>query len=147
MPYRERVQPPAALLLLAGLGGASFGLILVPLSPAVAAIVAVLLGLACITFALVTSPVVEVDDATFRAGTARIEGAFLTRVDVLDREGIRRTLGVEADARAWVCHRAWAPGAVRVALDDPLDPTPYWLVSSHHPEELATALRRIASPG
>jgi hypothetical protein len=32
------------------------------------------------------------------------------------------------------------PGAVQVLLDDPADPTPYWLVSTRHPERLAATL-------
>jgi len=131
------------VLALAAAAGASFGLILVPLSPALAGIVAALLGLGSVAFAVASSPTVEVDGSTFRAGSARIEGRFLGTVDVLDREGVRRALGVEADARAWVCHRAWAAGAVKVTLDDPRDPTPYWLVSSNRPEELAGALRSL----
>jgi hypothetical protein len=32
-------------------------------------------------------------------------------------------------------------GGVRVDVADPDDPTPYWLVSSRHPDKLAEALR------
>jgi DUF3093 family protein len=38
--------------------------------------------------------------------------------------------------------RPWIGGAVQVLLDDPVDPTPSWVVSSRHPVELATALLR-----
>ena len=31
---------------------------------------------------------------------------------------------------------------VRVDLNDPADPHPYWLVSTRHPERLADALRQ-----
>ncbi len=46
------------------------------------------------------------------------------------------------DARAWLLLRGWIPGVVRVRLDDPDDPTPYWLVSSRHPRRLAAALTK-----
>jgi hypothetical protein len=29
---------------------------------------------------------------------------------------------------------------VKVLLDDPDDPTPYWLISSRHPRQLAAAV-------
>jgi hypothetical protein len=32
---------------------------------------------------------------------------------------------------------------VLVVLDDPDDPTPYWLVSSRHPERVLSALRAV----
>ena len=45
------------------------------------------------------------------------------------------------DARAWLLVRGWIPGVARITLDDPTDPTPYWLVSTRDPEGLAAALR------
>ena len=50
--------------------------------------------------------------------------------------------GVRLDARAYLLIRGWIPGLVRVELDDPDDPTPYWLVSTRHPVRLAAALSR-----
>ena len=41
---------------------------------------------------------------------------------------------------AFVVQRPWIPGAVQVHLDDPADPTPYWVVSSRRPDKLAAAL-------
>ena len=38
-------------------------------------------------------------------------------------------------------HRAWVGPMVLVVLDDPDDPTPYWLVSCRHPERVLAALR------
>jgi len=40
--------------------------------------------------------------------------------------------------------RPWIGGAVQVLLDDPADPTPYWVVSTRHPVELAEALLAAA---
>lgn len=145
MPYRERVQPSLLLLVLAALAGGSFGLILLPLSPLVAALVALVLGAATVAVALLASPLVEVDETGFRAGDARIEPAFLGEVTVLEGQRLRDVLGVEADARAHLCHRAYASGAVRVTIVDPRDPTPYWVVSSNRPEELAAALTALTA--
>lgn len=58
----------------------------------------------------------------------------------LDAAGRRTLLGPGADPLAFVVQRPWIPGAVQVLLDDPQDPTPYWLVSTRHPERLAAAL-------
>lgn len=143
MRYRERVTPPAYLILLGALAGASFGLILAPLSGTAAAATAVVLAAAVAAFAVAASPVIEVTDTGFRAGSARIESEFLGEVTELDKAGIRRRLGVEADARAYVLHRAYATGAVQVSLRDPRDPAPYWLVSTNRPTELHAALREL----
>jgi len=58
----------------------------------------------------------------------------------LDATGRRELLGPLADPLAFVVQRPWVPGAVQVMLDDPDDPTPYWVVSTRQPARLAAAL-------
>ena len=60
--------------------------------------------------------------------------------------GKREVLGVGAHPLAFVVQRPWIGGAVQVLLDDPADPTPYWVVSTRHPVELATALLASLHP-
>ena len=50
-------------------------------------------------------------------------------------------LGRQLDPAAYVLHRPWIGPMVLVVLDDPDDPTPYWLVSSRHPGRVLAALR------
>ena len=60
----------------------------------------------------------------------------------LDAGGTRRLAGRDADARAYLLLRPYLQRAVRIGIDDPADPTPYWLVSTRRPDRLAAALRR-----
>ena len=60
----------------------------------------------------------------------------------LDAATKRELLGPSADPMAFVIQRPWVSGAVQVVLDDPDDVTPYWVISSRRPEDLARALRR-----
>ncbi len=83
---------------------------------------------------------VAVDAAGLRAGEAVLEWTYLGRVEVLDRASARRRLGPDADHAAWLAIRGYVPGAVEVAVEDPDDPHPYWLVSSRNPEKLAAAI-------
>lgn len=82
---------------------------------------------------------------TVRAGELRVDDAHLPVRHVadavpLDAAGRREVLGVGADPLAFVVQRPWVGGAVQVVLDDPDDPTPFWVVSSRRPVELAAAL-------
>ena len=52
--------------------------------------------------------------------------------------------GVDADARAFLLTRPYLKRSVKITVQDPADRTPYWLVSTRHPRELADALRRRA---
>jgi hypothetical protein len=90
---------------------------------------------------------VGVDPHWFHAGRARIEATHLGAVAALDAEETRRVAGPEADARAYLLLRPYLKRAVRVEITDPADPAPYWLVSSRHPDELATALRELTRSG
>lgn len=100
----------------------------------------VLLGLMVAFFRSYGGAEIRVEDGWFRAGRARIEIRHVGAVDALDAEGTRRVSGPEADARAFLVLRPYVKPSVRVAISDPVDPAPYWLVSSRHPKALAAAL-------
>ena len=53
-------------------------------------------------------------------------------------------MGRQLDPEAFVVHRGYIPTMVIVVLDDPLDPTPYWLISTRDPEGPAAALPDLA---
>ena len=82
----------------------------------------------------------------FRADDARLPLAVIADVIALDADGKREVLGVGAHPLAFVVQRPWIGGAVQVLLDDPADPTPYWVVSTRHPVPLATVLIGSAAP-
>lgn len=80
------------------------------------------------------------EDRRLTVGDANLPVRFIGRVDVIDSKHKRLALGPELDPAAYVLHRAWIGTMVRVHLDDPDDPTPYWLFSTRHPDALAAAL-------
>jgi hypothetical protein len=83
---------------------------------------------------------VTVDTAGFRAGPAFLPWRYVGTAVPLDADQTRRTLGVEADARAFLLTRPYVKCAVKVSVDDHRDPTPYWLVSTRKPAEVAARL-------
>ncbi len=119
------------------------GVLAIALLP-VSATAAVVAGALTLVLGLVAATAwaarVEVVDGELRAGRARVPLAVVGPVRPLDAEAARVELGPRLDARAYVCLRAWARTAVRVELEDPVDPTPYWVVSTRHPERLAAAI-------
>lgn len=81
------------------------------------------------------------DGPELRVDDARLPVRYITDVVPLDAIGKREILGPSAHPLAFVVQRPWVSGAVQVLLDDPADPTPYWVVSSRAPGGLAAALR------
>ncbi|WP_239459879.1 DUF3093 domain-containing protein [Nocardioides daejeonensis] len=89
---------------------------------------------------------IEVVDGELRAGRAHIPLALLGEATALDPEAARRAAGVEADARAYLLLRPYLKRAVKVQIDDPADPTPYWLLATRHPQRLAHVLSSVSEP-
>ncbi|MGY2875156.1 hypothetical protein ACVW00_002346 [Marmoricola sp. URHA0025 HA25] len=83
---------------------------------------------------------VLVADGVLQAGPATIPLSRIGAAEALDKDATRRVHGIEADARAFLVTRPYIARSVKVLVDDPADPTPYWLISSRHPRQLAAAL-------
>jgi hypothetical protein len=75
-----------------------------------------------------------------RVDDARLPVRYVADAIPLDAAAKRELLGPLAHPLAFVVQRPWVAGVVQVMLDDPADPTPYWVVSSRRPERLAAAL-------
>ncbi|GAT09795.1 alanine rich membrane protein [Mycolicibacterium novocastrense] len=75
------------------------------------------------------------------AGPAHLPANVITRSAEVPRTAKSAALGRQLDPAAYVVHRAWVGPMVLVVLDDPDDPTPYWLVSCRQPERVLAALR------
>jgi hypothetical protein len=86
------------------------------------------------------STVVSVAGDGLRAGAAHLDAPFLGAAEVLHRADYRARLGVEADVRAHLLTRPYLDRGVLVHVADPADPTPYWLLSSRRPDDLAAAV-------
>ena len=141
--YRERLGvPPSWWVGAAGLGLVVVIILVVTGLPwlvilASALVVALAVGWLLFRYgaAIVVSP------AGLGAGRALLPWWACGSVSALGTEQTRAAFGVDADARAYLLLRSYCAGAVRVDVDDPADPTPYWLLSSRRPERLAEHIR------
>lgn len=80
------------------------------------------------------------DGTELWAGPAHLPASVVTRTATVPRTAKSAALGRQLDPAAYVLHRSWVGPMALVVLDDPDDPTPYWLVSSRHPDRLLAAL-------
>jgi hypothetical protein len=146
--FRERLWPPAWLWPVAVAWPAMLG---VAYGYATSATVGWLVGAGAAALAVVGlvdwSPTVTVDASGLTAGGVHLPAEFVGPTRALDRDVARRVRGVDADARAFMVVRGWVGGAVVVDVTDPLDPTPYWYVSSRRPHELVAALDAVRVEG
>jgi hypothetical protein len=103
-------------------------------------VVAPLLALAALVLA--SRGRVRVADGVLHVPGARAPLSVLGRPQALDVEQTRRLRGPTADLRAHVAARPWLRRAVLIEVEDDADDTPYWLVTTSHPDSLAAAVER-----
>jgi hypothetical protein len=140
--YSERLAAPVSWWLLA------FALVVsVWLALAVAVPGAAVWGVTAVAAAVTTGLLVgygavriTVGPEGVRVGRAFLDWAACGRIEALDADATRRLQRVDADARAYLVIRPYLRRAVRIGVTDPGDPTPYWLVSTRHPERLTAAV-------
>ncbi|MET0468050.1 MAG: DUF3093 domain-containing protein [Aeromicrobium sp.] len=86
------------------------------------------------------SLLITVGPEGLHVGRAFVAAAHIGAATALDRAAYRTQLGTGANARAFLATRPYLDHGVVVTIDDPSDPTPYWLVSSRRPDALAASL-------
>ena len=138
--YRERLWAAPWLYVVTALIIPACLLVFAPINLVVGITVAVVLYAACVWMLVASAPVIEVTDASLRAGRARIQRSFLGIATTYEGEEATLQRGQKLDARAWLLIRGWVKPVVRVELTDQDDPAPYWLLSSRHPDKLARVL-------
>lgn len=81
------------------------------------------------------------DGVELWAGEAHLPVTVISRTAEVPRTAKSAALGRQLDPAAFVLHRGWIGPMVLAVLEDPDDPTPYWMVSCRHPDRVLSALR------
>jgi hypothetical protein len=144
--YRERLWPAPWLLIASALVIPASMLVLAPISMPAGVVTAILLYGGCVALFLVGAPTIEVDERMLRAGRARVPLEMLGEPHVFTGAEATLERGQRLDARAWLLIRGSIDPVVRVPVHDPADPTPYWLISTRRPQELAAAIQGSRRP-
>lgn len=74
-------------------------------------------------------------------GDAHLPASVVARSAEVPHSAKSTALGRQLDPAAYVVHRGWVGPMLLLVLDDPDDPTPYWLVSCRHPQRVLAALQ------
>jgi hypothetical protein len=140
--FHERLRVPFRWWLQGGLLVASFWVAMIVAIPEAAAwgITAAMMGMLTAALRSYGAARIVVEGGWLHAGRAQIELKFVGPVRALDPLATRALSGPLADARAFLLLRPYLSRAVRIDIDDPDDPTPYWLLSSRRPSTLVAAL-------
>jgi hypothetical protein len=140
--YRERLSPSWWITLSVALLIPATSLIFLPVNLPLGIAVGISLWAGSMAVLWFSSPTVSVTDSHLSAGSATIDHKFVSGVEVFRKDQATMQRGTKLDARAWLVIRGWVDPVVKVTLNDPKDPTPYWLVSAREPDKLAAALAK-----
>jgi hypothetical protein len=137
--YRERLRAPLSWAVMA-LGAALLVAVSFQENPLLLVGLPVLgvLGLV-----VVSRDVLRVEEGVLHVPGARAPVSAFGPAQVLDAKALRQWMGVRAQRDAWVRVKPWARGGVLLPVEDPEDDTPYWLIGSRRPDELAVAVARF----
>ncbi|MGB7964220.1 MAG: DUF3093 domain-containing protein [Propionicimonas sp.] len=142
MGYRERLRVPAAWWVIGLFFAVSFVTAVGFYVSGLVSVVAGALTVVGVASFLVWygSAQVVVDERGLSAAGSVLEWSWLGTATARGADATRRRLGPEADHRAYLVIRGYIATAVELAVNDPDDPHPYWLVSTRHPRELVAAI-------
>ena len=105
---------------------------------ALTAFVVATIAIIYIAFAMPST--ISIDNKELRIDRAHIEVKYLGKVTILDSAAMRALRTRDADPAAYLAIKFWTPKGVKIEVNDPRDPTPYWLVTSKRGEEIAALL-------
>lgn len=139
--YREKLWPNAWLwIIAAGFSGAGI-LMFAPISAAAGYTAAVVLFAIIAVLLVLSTPTILVTENTLTVGRATIERRFVGAALPFRGEEATAERGTRLNGLAYLCIRGWIDPVVKIDITDPSDPTPYWLASTRHPDNLAAALQ------
>ncbi len=105
-----------------------------------ALIILVLLFVGILFAAILTPLDISADSEWLHVGKAKVEINFISVAAPLKADEMRALRGPEMNPDAFLALRFWVKRGVKISIDDPKDPTPYWLVSVKRAEKLAAIL-------
>ncbi len=139
--YAERLKPPILWWIVVALLAATFVVAVAVFLPGWVVLVSLAVAVAVVVGLMVAfTATVRVTPEGLRVARATLEWAYMGSTTQLSKDELRRRLGPDADPRAFVMYRSYADEAVEIAVDDPADPHPYWMVSTHDAAKLSAVV-------
>jgi hypothetical protein len=140
--YRERVLPSLMFYLVMLTLPISLFLVALPFSEIVSIFLAIISIPIVLTLSWLASPKVELTNEHLTVGKARIEKSLLGKAQRIVSANMFQERGVLLDSRAFTKFQIGVKELVKIEINDELDPTPYWLISSRNAEVLVGLINR-----
>jgi len=135
--YGERVLPSMSFYVAGLFLPAALFLIALPFSELAALVVSIGSYSTLVLVSVLLSQKIEVSSSHLKIAKATISMSALGNATSIARSEQFLERGQRLSPLAFTRFQIGVKGLVKIELQDPTDPTPYWLVSTRHPEVLA----------
>jgi hypothetical protein len=143
--YSERVFPGLSFFLATLFAPAALYLIVLAFDDFWALITFVVSELAIIFLGLFAAPTLSLSSKTLSIGNVQIPTQYVKAITVVDPSAQQSEKGPKLNPSAYVRFQVGVNGLLKVELNDPNDPTPYWLISSRNPDLVAKRFADLTS--
>jgi len=142
VPYRERVLPSFGSFLPVLAVFPSILLALYPISP----LAGYLLGLTITAVVMILmvwrAPVIEISDGFLRVSRAKVDLRLIGEASVIAKENSFLERGPNLKTNAFFVFQGSVKTMLKIEIADKRDPTPYWLFSTRHADEIKRLLKK-----
>ena len=87
------------------------------------------------------APVIQVGSSFLKVGRAKIPRNLLGKIEEIAKNQIFSERGPNLNPAAYKVFQGTVKTALKIYVNDPNDPTPYWIISTRKPTQLANALK------
>ena len=139
--YRERVRPNLGTFIAVATLLPAVTLVSEPFDYRIGIAIGLLLVLSIWAALYLLAPVIQLSSSHLTVGQATIPRNFLGDIQEISKDQIFSERGPNLDPAAYKVFQGTVKTALKVTVNDPDDPTPYWIISTRKPAQLANLLR------
>jgi hypothetical protein len=139
--YRERVRPNLGTFAAVAVLIPAVTLVSEPFDFRIGLVLGPLLVVSIWAALFFYSPVIKVGKESLTVGRASIPRNLLGKITEISKDQIFFERGPGLDPASYKVFQGTVKTALRIIINDRDDPTPYWIISTRKPTQLATVLR------
>jgi hypothetical protein len=140
--YKERVLPNFGTFAAVFALLPSIAIISEPFDIRIGLAVGVVVVITIWTLLILRAPTIELSQLELRVGRVGIFRNLIGEAEVISKDRIFLERGPNLDPGAHKVFQGSVKTAIKIAILDPEDPTPYWLISTRKPDKLAELLEK-----
>ena len=139
--YRERVRPNLGTFIAVATLLPAVTLVSEPFDYRIGIAVGLILVMSIWVALFFLAPVIQVGSSHLTVARAKIPRNLLGKIEEIAKDQIFSERGPKLDPAAHKVFQGTVKTGIKITVNDPNDPTPYWIISTRKPAQLAEVLR------